>query len=271
MIQKMNQSELDSVTNMLVRTAKEELVPRYNKVCREHKKDGSIVTEADLVMQEKIQKNLARLFPGMLVLGEEMSEEQQAQALITSRQHGQAVWCLDPLDGTSNFASGIPYFAVSLALIEDGRVSFGLVYDPIRDECFSATESSVCLNNTPVRLPVSGLSLHQSTAIIDFKRLTTRLSVALVSESPFASQRNFGASALDWCWLAVGRGHVYLHGNQNIWDYAAGQFIFERCGGQSQTFDGEPVFKYALEKRSVIAAVDAALFEQWYRWVKVFE
>ncbi len=262
----MNQSKLDNVINTIVCIAKEELIPRYNKVCRQHKKDGSIVTEADLVMQEKISQRLIQLFPDSVVLGEEMPTIQQADALAS----GQAVWCLDPLDGTSNFAFGIPYFAVSLALIENGRVSFGLVYDPVRDECFTATQAKACLNNNAISLEATGLELHQSTAIIDFKRLTKKLSVALVSGSPFASQRNFGASALDWCWLATGRGHVYLHGSQNIWDYAAGQFIFERCGGLSQTLSGEAVFKHALEKRSAIAAVDTTLFEQWCGWMQPY-
>ncbi len=263
----MNQSELKIVIDSVVCTAKEELLPCYNKVCRQHKKDGSIVTEADLLMQEKIQQNLLELFPDSVVLGEEMSAEQQTSALAS----GKAVWCLDPLDGTSNFSFGIPYFAVSLALIEEGHVSFGLVYDPVRDECFTATKANTFLNDNIINLATTGLTLHQSTAIIDFKRLTKKLSTALVSDSPsFASQRNFGASALDWCWLAVGRGHLYLHGSQNIWDYAAGQFIFEGCGGQSQTLDGEAVFKNALEKRSVIAAVDSALFKQWTGWIQPY-
>ncbi len=262
----MNQSKLDTVINTVICSAKEELIPRYTKVCRQHKKDGSIVTEADLVMQEKIRQSLLQLSPDSVVLGEEMSVEQQTSALAS----GQAVWCLDPLDGTSNFAFGIPYFAVSLALIEEGHVIFGLVYDPVRDECFTATPTKACLNNKTISLLATDLALHQSTAIIDFKRLTKKLSVALVSDSPFASQRNFGASALDWCWLSIGRGHVYLHGSQNIWDYAAGQFIFECCGGQSQTLDGEPVFKYALEKRSAIAAADAGLFEQWRGRIKSY-
>ncbi len=262
----MNQFELDVVINAVTSIAKEELVPRYAKVCRQHKKDGSIVTEADLVMQKKISQCLMQLFPDSVVLGEEMPVEQQTHALAGAKM----VWCLDPLDGTSNFAFGIPYFAVSLALIEEGSVSFGLVYDPVRDECFSATKAAAYLNNKIINLAPTNLLLHQSTAIIDFKRLTKKLAVALVSDSPFASQRNFGASALDWCWLAIGRGHVYLHGSQNIWDYAAGQLIFNHCGGYSQTLDSEVVFKHALEKRSVIAAVDANLFEQWCNWIKPY-
>jgi len=259
----MNNLDLNIIKKILIDAAKNELLPRYEKVCREHKMDGSLVTEADLSVQNFIEKSLLAAFPHSVVLGEEMLQEQQSLLL----NNNQAVWCLDPIDGTSNFAFGIPYFAISLALIENGKVTLGIVYDPIRKEMFVAIEGQAELNNKPIQLTSSNLELRQATAIIDFKRLTKKLATKIVSNTPFSSQRNFGASALDWCWLALGRGHVYLHGSQNIWDYAAGHFIFEQCGGLSQTLDGESLFKYKLEKRSVVAAVDLNLFKQWSSWI----
>jgi len=259
----MNNLDLNIIKKILIDAAKNELLPRYKKVCHEHKMDGSLVTEADLNVQNFIEKSLLAAFPHSVVLGEEMLQKQQSHLL----DNNQAVWCLDPIDGTSNFAFGIPYFAISLALIENGKVILGVVYDPIRKEMFIAIEGRVELNDKPIRLTWSNLELKQATAIIDFKRLTKALATKIVSNTPFASQRNFGASALDWCWLALGRGHVYLHGSQNIWDYAAGHFIFEQCGGVSQTLEGESIFKYKLEKRSVVAAVDLNLFKQWSNWI----
>jgi len=260
----MLESDINAITNTVITLAKQELLPRYSKVCRQHKKDGSIVTEADVVMQEKIQQYLQQQFPESIILGEEMSAEEQNKTFDT----GQAIWCLDPLDGTSNFAFGIPYFAVSLALIENGQVNFALVYDPIRDECFTSSNKQAYLNNNTITLQISHLELNRATAIIDFKRLQKDLAISLVADSPFSSQRNFGASALDWCWLALERGHVYLHGSQNIWDYAAGQSIFEYCGGISQTLDGDSIFKNQLVKRSVVAAIDMPLFLQWKNWIE---
>jgi len=262
----MQQTDINLVINIVIDAAKQELLPRYNKVCHEHKTDGSIVTEADIAVQTEIIRKLLNAFPASLVLGEEMTAEQQASILNGS----QPVWCLDPIDGTSNFAFGIPYFAISLALIENGQVVFGLVYDPVREECFSATENNAQINGLPIKLDMPKMELNKATAIVDFKRLTKKLATALVAETPFASQRNFGASALDWCWLAIQRGHVYLHGNQNIWDYIAGQFIFEQCGGFSQTLTGEKVFKLALEKRSVVAAIDENVFKQWTHWISQY-
>ena len=251
-------------------TAKRELLPRFAKVNHQFKNDGSIVTEADLVMQQQLAEQLLQQWPETVLLGEEMSIEQQAASLSSDKP----VWCLDPVDGTSNFAAGIPYFAVSLSLIDKGKVVLGLVYDPIRDECFFAQDSTGVenvsyLNNTPIKRNDSPSNLSKSIAIIDFKRITNELATRIVTERPVASQRNFGASALDWCWLAAGRSQVYLHGNQNLWDYSAGELIFRLSGGISCTLEGEAVYMKTLDKRSVVAATNSDLFDEWTNWLRI--
>jgi myo-inositol-1(or 4)-monophosphatase len=252
--------DLNEIQNIITSAAREELLPRFAKVKRHLKSDGSFVTEADLTVQQRIKQQLSQRWPDTLFLGEEMTEQEQKDLLSLS----QAVWILDPLDGTSNFAAGIPYFSVALALVEQGEVSLGLVYDPLRDECFMASKTrGATKNNEPLVLSDSGLKLKHSTAIIDFKRLDKNLAVRLVTEMPYASQRSFGSVALDWCWLAAGRGHLYLHGRSNIWDYAAGNFIFHKAGGHSCTLDGEPIFVDNLQPRSSVGAVDKNLFSAW--------
>jgi len=255
---------LSTIKNIVVHAARLELMPRYQHVQRQHKLDGSVITEADMAMQDHICASIQQHWPEHVILSEEMTQQEQTQAL----QSDKPVWCLDPLDGTSNFAAGIPYFAVSIALIKNGRVDLGVVYDPVRDECFSATNQQPAqLNNQLLMIEGLAPALKQSTAIVDFKRLTEGLALRVIKERPFASQRNFGASALDWCWIAAGRGHIYLHGSQNLWDYAAGHLILQQAGGYSITLEGEPVFKQGLEKRSVIAAMDKVLFTDWVTWV----
>lgn len=260
------QYDLQQLQTIIVSAAREELLPRFTKVEREHKADGSFLTEADLAVQERIAKQLLQRWPETVFLGEEMTAEQQAELLASE----QPVWCLDPLDGTSNFAAGIPYFCVSLALLEKGEVSLGIVYDPLRDECFAASKAGgASLNGVSLHVPASGLELKHATAIIDFKRLAPELATRLVSEMPYASQRSFGSVALDWCWLAMGRSHVYLHGRSNIWDYSAGNFIFNIAGGHSCTLEGEPLFVNALQPRSSVGAVDVSLFREWTRWLEI--
>jgi myo-inositol-1(or 4)-monophosphatase len=257
---------LTVLQDILVPAAREELLPRFARVEREHKHDGSVLTEADLAMQARLARRLLADWPETVFLGEEMSAAEQARLLASE----QPVWCLDPLDGTSNFVAGIPYFCVSLALLQRGAVTLGLVYDPVRDECFAADrEQGALLNGQPLAVPGSGLELRQATGVIDFKRLDAALAVRLVTDMPYASQRSFGSVALDWCWLAVGRGHIYLHGRSSVWDYAAGNFIFQTAGGFSSTLDGEPVFTQALQPRSAVAAVDRPLFTAWTEWLGV--
>lgn len=252
--------------DMIIPAAQEELLPRFARVERQHKRDGSVLTEADLAVQSRIATQLLQQWPDTVFLGEEMTAAEQSQLLAS----GQPVWCLDPLDGTSNFAAGIPYFCVSLALLQQGEVLLGIVYDPVRDECFTASGGQDArLNGELLRVEQTGLELGQTTALIDFKRLEKDLATRLVTQIPYASQRSFGSVALDWCWLAAGRCHIYLHGRSNIWDYAAGNTIFHAAGGYSSTLDGEAIFTHALTPRSSVAAVDQALFAAWTEWLGI--
>ncbi|MEZ5541802.1 MAG: inositol monophosphatase family protein [Pseudomonadota bacterium] len=251
---------------IIITAAREELLPRFAAVTRARKADGSVLTEADLALQARVAERLRARWPDTVFLGEEMTPAEQ-QVVIASQQ---PVWCLDPLDGTSNFACGIPYFCVSLSLLQGGTVQLGLVYDPLRDECFDADPvHGARLNGVALHVADPGLPLAQATALVDFKRLALPLRERLIKAAPYASQRSFGSVALDWCWLAAGRGHLYLHGRSSIWDYAAGQFIFTRAGGAACTLQGEPVFTQALTPRSSVAAVSAPLFAAWSDWLGV--
>jgi len=258
--------DISELKNIIIGAAQTELLPRFTKVERRHKADGSVVTEADVATQQRIADQLQQRWPHTVFVGEEMSVAQQSERLNSEKP----IWCLDPLDGSSNFAAGIPYFCISLALIHKGKITLGIVYDPLRDECFSATaQQGVSLNGKPLLAPVSGLKLKQTTAIIDFKRLTPTLATRIISQTPYSSQRSFGSVALDWCWLSLGRGHVYLHGRANIWDYSAGNFIFHQAGGHSCTLQGEAIFVDELVARSAVGAVDETLFAEWTRWLGI--
>lgn len=258
---------------LLVRkAAKDELLPRFFKVKESKKDDNSIITEADIKMQDVIKSKLQMLDKGILFLGEEMSQQEQNDIL---QQTHQATWVLDPLDGTTNFSAGIPYYATSLALIENGEVVLGLVYDPERDECFfseKGKESKYQLgDNTAVNIVKNDTNKNLSDAVacVDLKRLPTDLATKIATQHPFRSQRSFGGVALDWCWLAAGRFDIYLHGKQNIWDYAAGQFIFQQTGGNSCTLDGEPVFVNELVPRVGVGALNKNLFNEWTDWLEI--
>jgi myo-inositol-1(or 4)-monophosphatase len=178
------------------------------------------------------------------------------------------LWLLDPLDGTTNYALGFPAFCISLALRRGGVMVLGVVHDPLRDECFSAAlGAGAFLNGHPLRASSPPVALAEGIGLVDFKRLPIGLAERLLREPPFRSQRNLGASALEWCQVAAGRAQMFLHGSQKPWDYAAGSLILAEAGGFACTLDGEPVVTTALAPRSVLAAPTAALFDEACRWV----
>lgn len=256
--------DLSVIKQIIINAAREELLPRFADVQRSTKIDGSFVTEADLAVQARITHELKEHYPDTALLGEEMTEEEQAELLNNS----DSLWCLDPLDGTSNYAVGTPYYAISLALIERGVPTLGIVYDPNRDEFFVGLRGQgAFLNEAPLTVKPVALPLSQCTALIDFKRLPVRLAMDLVAQRPYASQRSYGSVALDWCWMAASRFHVYLHGASNVWDYSAGQLIFSEAGGCSSTLEGDDIYINELSKRSSVGALDQATFDQWYGWL----
>lgn len=255
---------LDDLSALVIAAAREELLPRFAGTERQFKADGSIVTEADFAVQKRLTARLQERYPEFDLLGEEMDAQRQQELLA---QNNAGLWCLDPLDGTSNFTAGLPFFAISLALLIDHKPVLGVVYDPIRDECFTAQRGrGAWLNGVRLRVPSVDLPLGRCLAVVDFKRLGA-LAAKLAVRPPYSSQRNLGSVALEWCWLAAGRFHVYLHGKQKLWDYAAGALILSEAGGRAETLQGEPIFSIELQPRSVVAAGDAGLFEEWKSWL----
>jgi myo-inositol-1(or 4)-monophosphatase len=260
---------LEQLSGIIINAAREQLLPRFAAVEGQWKTDGSLLTEADLAMQDQIGKALTTRWPKLEFLSEEMEEKVQTRLLANT---DQGLWCLDPLDGTRNFAAGIPCFSISLALILKQEVVLGIVYDPVRDECFSAQKGQgAWLNGKVLGQRRLDSPLQSGIGLVDFKRLPPTLATRLVTEPPYSSQRSLGSVALDWCWIAAGRSHVYLHGRQKLWDYAAGSLILSEAGGYALTLAGEPVFQPTLEPRSVAAALEKTFFNEWITWLEIHQ
>lgn len=261
----MMQPDLQVLVQEIRQIAQEEILPRFAKIGFAVKQDGSLLTEADLATNRRIEAFLQQHWPYIAFLSEEMELEAQEQLL----READALWCLDPLDGTSNFAAGLPLFAVSLALFERGEVVLALTYDPVRDEMFSAARGQgAWLNGQPLRCQPSAFTLRNAVAIVDFKRLSTPLKRALSEVAPYGSQRNLGSCVLEWAWMAANRGHLYLHGGMKLWDLAAGTLILAEAGGYACTLQGESVFRSGMAVRSVVASPDRALFEAWFAYLQ---
>jgi myo-inositol-1(or 4)-monophosphatase len=112
--------------------------------------------------------------------------------------------------------------------------------------------------------------LEHAVALVDFKRLPKLMQWVLLEHTPYGSQRNLGASTLEWVWIAANRGHVYLHGGMKLWDLAAGTLILAEAGGYSSGIDGEPVSLTKLANSSVVASPDQALFTKWLAFLQTY-
>ncbi len=226
------------------------------------KADGSIVTETDTACQDFIQHQLRGLEPGIPLLGEEMGEQLQHQCLDCNE-----FWCLDPLDGTGNFAAGFPCFSLSLALMRGGSPHLACIHDPVRDETFTAVlGAGAWLNGEPAPKPADR-DLNEAIGFIDFKRLQPELAARLVRKQAWRSQRNIGSCALEWAWLAAGRAAFIIHGGEKLWDFAAGALIAAEAGCATTDFQGRSLFDPPVLQCPVLAAATPMLHHRLLRLV----
>jgi myo-inositol-1(or 4)-monophosphatase len=197
---------------------------------------ANLVTAADREAQRAVTAMILATFPRHLVNGEE------GTAGDPDSSH---VWYVDPLDGTTNYAHGIPFFCVSVALRAHGRTVAGAVYDPLHDELYAAAAGGgATLNGAPLRVsPVTRMDrslvvAQAQTVDPDEIRAYARLVERLMSVT--GGVRSLGSPALTLCAIAAGRLEAYCEYAMDPWDIAAGQLILEQAGGRLTLFDGRP-------------------------------
>jgi myo-inositol-1(or 4)-monophosphatase len=221
----------------------------------EYKGDADLVTVADRTSEKLIRERLAEAFADHGVYGEEGTRE---------RMEGEYRWYVDPLDGTTNFAHGFPHFCVSLGLEQrpagispdqDGVLVAGVIYDPMRDELYTAERGrGAWLNAKPLHvtgIPVLAESLV-STGFPSRKRHDSP-NIHFYHEFTLRSHgvRRAGPAALDLAFVAAGRLEAFWEFNLNPWDTAAGILLVEEAGGQVTDFAGTPC---QLNSREVLAS-----------------
>ena len=212
-----------------------------------HKGAINIVTDVDLASERLIREQIATHYPRHQVLAEE-------GGLADSSSEYR--WIVDPLDGTTNFAHGYPVFCVSIGLEYQGETVLGVVYDPMRDEIFTAERGGgAALNNRPIR--VSGVDdLMQSLLSTGFPYdIKTSTFTNLDHWANFAMNaqalRRDGAAAIDLCYVACGRFDGFWELNLSPWDTAAGALIVTEAGGRVTDFGGN---KFSNYERQVLAS-----------------
>ncbi|MFN3613532.1 MAG: inositol monophosphatase family protein [Rubrimonas sp.] len=192
------------------------------------KGQGDFVSNADRKSEETIRDELMRARPAYGWLGEETGAE--------DGQDGMHRWIVDPLDGTTNFLHGIPHWCISIALERKGEITHGVIYDPIKDEMFTAEKGGGAWLNDR-RLRVSGrrdLSMMLFGCGVPFagSRHLPRFLRELAALMPqCAGVRRGGAAALDLAYVAAGRLDGYWERGINAWDVAAGALLVREAGG----------------------------------------
>jgi myo-inositol-1(or 4)-monophosphatase len=217
------------------------------RVTIEYKGDVDLVTEADRASERLIVERLQARWPEHGITGEEGTR---------SEADAEYRWYLDPLDGTTNFAHGYPVFCISIALARrDGQLEVGLLYDPTRDEMFTAERGKgAALNGEPLHVSktktlsesILGTGFpshkrHKDPNIHFYHQLTLRSH----------GVRRAGSAALDLANVASGRYDGFWEFNLNPWDTAAGVLLVQEAGGKVTRFDGSP---FRLDSREVLAS-----------------
>jgi myo-inositol-1(or 4)-monophosphatase len=221
----------------------------------EYKGDVDIVTVADRSAEKLIRTRLAEVFPEHGVYGEEGTRE---------RMGGEFRWYVDPLDGTTNFAHGFPQFCVSMGLEhraasmkadEDGAVVAAVIYDPLRDELFTAERGhGTQLNGKPARVSRTP-ELAEALLATGFPSRKRHASPNIHFYQEFTLRshgvRRAGSAALDLAYVACGRIDAFWEFNLNPWDTAAGILLLEEAGGRVTDFsDG----RFQLKSEEILAS-----------------
>ena len=199
-----------------------------------YKGDINLVTEMDMRSERAVVERVLASFPDHGILAEE----------ATMNRNGSGfTWIIDPLDGTTNYAHGYPCFSVSIALEREGEIILGVVYDPMRDELFSALKGEgASLNGKPIRVSTAD-TLIKSLLATGFpydRKVSEKNNLVFFHDLLMASQevRRDGSAALDLCSVACGRFDGFWELKLKPWDVAAGSLIAHEAGGRVSDLSG---------------------------------
>ena len=204
------------------------------------KNPRDLVTQADFESQKEIETYLLKLFPDHEFVGE---ESDFADGLKLPKD--KFCWIVDPLDGTTNYVHQLRSFSVSIALMINGQVIVGTVFDPALDECYSAAKGKGATLNGQAITNSGCDELGKAMVICSFRSSVTRdhpeIERFLRMVGIVGSLRRLGSAALNLCYVGCGRADAYWATCLNCWDIAAGWLILEESGGVMKKIDGQPI------------------------------
>ncbi len=221
-----------------------------------------LVTETDHRSEDYLIGEIKRRYPQHRVIAEESG---------SSPGDSCCVWHIDPLDGTVNFAHGLPFFCVSIAYVEEDQIRLGVVYDPIHDECFSAAlGGGAWLNGAPLHVS-NAADLDHALLVTGFPydirtNPNNNLDLYALLARHSHGVRRFGSAALDLCYLAAGRVDGYWEIRINSYDIAAGALVAREAGATVTRLDGDPNLLTA--PHSVLSAANPTIHAQMLAMIR---
>jgi len=242
----------------LARRAGALLIESYERLeTIDYKSKRDVVTNADYASERLVIDAIKARYPDDAILAEESGEH--AGVLRDDGSHNGRTWVIDPLDGTVNYANGIPYYCVSIGLVVDDRPSVGVIFDPARDDLYDATADG------PARLDGAVIRASTKETLSDYVvSLAVIGSGGLMRERRIAPRirihRRMGSAALSLAYVANGRFDAFVqNGGLSPWDVAAAGLIAERSGAVVTSLSGGPWWKPDVRgpRTSVVAAPTA--------------
>ena len=193
-------------------------------------------SEVDGDAEKVIVKELKRAYPDYGIYGEEGGLQ----------GNGRQMWVIDPLDGTSNYLRGFPHYCVSIALVENGEPTDAVIFDPLRNELFTASKGAgAVLNDRRIRVAerkdLEGTMIHTGFAPRERSRASTQLKTVDTLLVQAEDVRRTGSAALDLAYVACGRADAYFEAGVKAWDIAAGVLLVREAGGKVCNYRGAPL------------------------------
>lgn len=228
---------VNKIENLVRKLGKEIVAAKQETLKLENKQGiGNIVTQYDQKVQTVLKKELTKILPEAIFIGEEVD----AYSNVLDKGY---TFVVDPIDGTTNFSRGLSLSAISVALLKDGQPYIGICYNPYADEMFIAQKGKgAYLNGKVIR--VSDKKLNEGIVFSGnapyYEELRQESMETLVKFAKEAADfRRLGSAVIELCGIACGRAEVYFELRLQPWDYAAGMLIVEEAGGKVTTMEGK--------------------------------
>ncbi|MEO0938352.1 MAG: inositol monophosphatase [Pseudomonadota bacterium] len=253
-----------AILNLVRRAARAEILPRFRKLDAGDidTKSGpnDLVTAADTAAEAMIARGLQMAFPSALVIGEEAAST--SPALTDGIAEAELCFLIDPVDGTWNFANGLPIFGTMIAACRFGRPVWGMIYDPTGDDAYIAAQDTDAVAGRRILKTAADKPLDQLLGYAHFSLMPQAdKAYAAGRMSRFLSISNLRCSAHEYRLLAQGAVDFILSGKMTPWDHAAGVLLCQRAGGHAAMLDGSE-YTAALPDSYLLCASSKAVWDK---------